>query len=199
MTDFETVTANLRKHGFAVSVFSAGEEAVRYLAEACRGKTVGLGGSTTAEQLKLYPALTDTAEKVYWHLLDMSAETMLSACEAPVYICGANAVAETGEVLNIDGRGNRLAGTLMKKETVYLLAGRNKLAPDLTAALERARHIAARKNCVRLNKNTPCAHSDHCFDCSAAERICNALLVLWRKPGWCERMEIVLIDEELGF
>ena len=199
MTDFEPVAANLRKHGFAVSVFSTGEEAARYLTEACRGKTVGIGGSTTVDRLNLYPALAAAADKVYWHLLDMSAETMLSACEAPVYICGANAVAETGEVLNIDGRGNRLAGTLMKKETVYLLAGRNKLAPDLTAALDRARNIAAPKNCARLNKNTPCVRGERCFDCSAAERICNALLVLWRKPGWCDRMEIVLIDEDLGF
>jgi hypothetical protein len=50
-----------------------------------------------------------------------------------------------------------------------------------------------------LEKKTPCAVGGHCYDCSSPDRICNALVVFWRKPGWCQSMEIVLVDEELGF
>ena len=124
---------------------------------------------------------------------------MVKASSAQVYITGANAISEEGYIVNIDGRGNRLAGTLMQKEKVYLVVGRNKLCGSLPEAIERARNIAAPLNAKRLECRTPCAVDGRCRDCASPERICNALLVLWRKPFWCESMEIVLIDEEIGF
>ena len=104
---------------------------------------------------------------------------MKDAMTADVYVSSANALAESGEIINIDGRGNRVAGTLYGAERLYLVIGKNKLAPTFEDALWRARNIAAPKNAKRLGVKTPCAiRGDHCYDCSSPERICRGLVVL---------------------
>ena len=194
----EKTAEALRKNGFEPHLFRTGAEAAEYIVSQLEGRTVGIGGSMSVKQLGLSDRLRER-NTVYWHLETPGDETCLAAVEAQVYIAGANAVSENGYVFNIDGRGNRLAGTLMKKERVFLLAGSNKLAPDADAALERARNTAAPRNSARLEKKTPCAVTGACHDCRSPERICNALLVFWRKPGWCERMDVILTEEELGY
>ena len=83
---------------------------------------------------------------------------------------------------------------------VYFVVGKNKIAPDYDQALWRARNIAAPKNCQRLGLKTPCAvKADKCYNCSSPERSCRALVVLWEKPRNVEAMEVILIDEELGY
>ena len=120
--------------------------------------------------------------------------------DTQVYISSVNGLAETGEIINIDGNGNRVASTLFGHETVYLVVGSNKLAPDYESALWRARNIAAPKNAQRLNRKTPCAvKGDRCYDCSSPDRICRALVVLWGKPNTVKKMEILLVDEALGY
>ncbi len=193
----EKTIENLRKNGFDVSRFPTGEEAAAYIGRALRGKTVGIGGSMTVRGLNIYDRIREH-NTVYWHMLQPGDETMVKASSAEVYITSANAISEEGFVINIDGRGNRVAGTLMKKDKVYLIVGKNKLCGPFGAALERARNIAAPQNAARLEMETPCAVTGHCHDCQSPARICNALVVLWRKPFWCESMEIVLVDEELG-
>ena len=95
----------------------------------------------------------------------------------------------------VDGNGNRVASTLFGHETVYLVVGSNKLAPDYESALWRARNIAAPKNAQRLNRKTPCAvKGDRCYDCSSPDRICRALVVLWGKPNTVKKMEILLVE-----
>ena len=122
------------------------------------------------------------------------------AAAAPIYLTSVNGLAETGELINIDGTGNRVASTIFGHEEVYFLIGRNKLAPDYDAALWRARNIASPKNAHRLGCKTPCAvKGDKCYDCSSPERICRALAVLWEKPKGIGRAEVVLIDEDLGY
>ena len=117
-----------------------------------------------------------------------------------IYICPLNGVAETGELVNIDGGGNRLASGLFGHEKVYFIIGVNKIAPDLNGAVWRARNIAGPKNARRLEKKTPCAvHADHCYDCKSPERICAAMTIYWRKPALTPEMEIVIVDQELGF
>jgi len=79
------------------------------------------------------------------------------------------------------------------------VAGLNKVAPDLQAAIDRARNVAAPPNAKRLGKKTPCAvRADKCYDCQSPDRICRALSVLWEKPAGSE-YEIVLIGEALGY
>jgi len=194
----EKTIENLRKNGFDVSLFATSREAAEYIGRTLRGKTVGIGGSMTVRGLNIYDHIKDH-NTVFWHMVEPGDETMVKASSAEVYITSANAISREGYILNIDGRGNRVAGTLMKKDKVYLIVGKNKLCGPLPEALERARNIAAPMNAARLEMKTPCAATGSCHDCRSPERICNALVVLWRKPFWCESMEVVLIDEELGF
>lgn len=196
--DFEKLEKSFVCKGYTVSRFPTGEAAARHIAEQLAGRTVGIGGSMSVGETGLYEMLKDRS-RVYWHLLDKTDEVMLAACGAPVYITSANAVSEDGCIVNIDGRGNRLAGTLMKKEKVFFLVGANKIVSTLEAAIERARNVAAPKNSARLGCKTPCAAAGRCYDCASPERICSALLVLWQKPFWADEMELVVSDEPLGY
>ena len=189
---------NLRKNGFEVTCFATAAQAAAYVGGNLRGKTVGIGGSMSVRAANMYDAVKEN-NRVFWHMVVPGDETMMQASAAQVYITSVNAISEEGFLVNIDGRGNRVAGTLMKKDKVYLLAGKNKLSGPVSQALERARNTAAPLNAKRLEVKTPCSKSDHCFDCSSPERICNALVIMWRRPFWCDSMEILLTEEELGF
>ena len=117
-----------------------------------------------------------------------------------VYLSSVNGLAETGEIVNIDGTGNRVASTIFGHDVVYLIVGRNKIAPDYEKALWRARNIAGPKNAQRLGKATPCAaRGDKCYDCDSPQRICRSLVTFWRKSGGIPKVEIVLVDEDLGY
>ena len=112
---------------------------------------------------------------------------------------GVNGIAETGEIINIDGSGNRVAETIFGHKKVYFVVGKNKLAEDYDKALWRARNIAAPKNAFRLKTKTPCAEmGDQCYDCKSPARICRALSVLWCAPTGSQ-YEVVLVKEDLGY
>lgn len=115
------------------------------------------------------------------------------------YLLSANGIAETGEIINIDGAGNRVASAIYGHKKVWIVAGKNKLAPTYDEALWRARNIAAPKNAQRLRAKTPCAvRADHCYDCKSPGRICRALTVLWGAMMGSD-MEVVLVNEDLGY
>ena len=193
---FETVKKNLEARGFSVSTFSTAAEAAAYLDSAIDGTTVGIGGSMTVQQMGLHEKLAAPNE-VHWHCTD-GPEARAKAAHADVYITSANGLTENGEVINIDGAGNRVASTLYGHKRVYFIIGRNKLAPTYDEALWRARNIAAPKNAQRLGKKTPCAvKGDRCYDCKSPDRICRGLVVLWG-PSMGVETEIVLVDEDLG-
>ena len=193
---FETVQKNLEARGFSVRTFPDGNSAAAYLNGVIDGVKVGFGGSVTLDTTGLYPLLS-AHNDVHWHWTG-GAEELKDAMTADVYVSSANALAESGEIINIDGRGNRVAGTLYGAERLYLVIGKNKLAPTFEDALWRARNIAAPKNAKRLGVKTPCAiRGDHCYDCSSPERICRGLVVLWR-PMLGMNTEILLVEEDLG-
>jgi len=199
---FEKVKNNLEARGYRVSCFETAKEAADYLDAAIDGKSVGFGGSVTLDQLELYTRLS-VHNLTYSHWTpeppEAQAQIIKNAQDAQIYLSSANGLAETGEIINIDGRCNRISSIMFGHEKVYLVIGVNKLAPDYESALYRARNVAAPKNAQRLNRNTPCAvRADRCYDCSSPERICRGLFVLWEKPFGME-MEIVLVNEKLGF
>ena len=196
MYDFTTVKHNLEERGFDVTCFATAEEAADYLDKKLDGKTIGIGGSVTIQNMGLDRRL-ETHNQVTFH---WTGGTLAAAAAAQVYLTSVNGLAETGELINIDGTGNRVASAIFGHEEVYFIVGRNKLAPDYDAALWRARNIASPKNAQRLGRKTPCAiKGDKCYDCKSPERICRALTVLWEKPMGIGRAEVVLIDQELGF
>ena len=197
MGTFDTVKKNLEDRGYAVRVFASGAEAAAYLDEAIDGKSVGFGGSVTLDQLGLYETL-GKHNTVVWHWKQDAAQARREAMTTNVYLTSANGLAETGEILNIDGAGNRVAATLFGHEKVYFVIGRNKLAPTYDEALWRARNIAAPRNAQRLGKKTPCAvKADHCYDCKSPDRICRGLVTLWG-PMMGMEAEVLLVDEDLG-
>ncbi len=198
---FDTLSENLKSLGYDVSCFATKEEATAYLSRVIENKSVGFGGSVTIAEMGLYDALA-THNDVFWHQgvtdYTVSVAQRRAAAMAHVYISSVNGIAETGEIINIDGNGNRVSATLWGHEKVYFVVGKNKIAPDCDAAISRARNVAAPKNAKRLNKKTPCVVSGHCHNCKSPDRICRALCVLWEKPTCCP-FEVVLIDEELGY
>ena len=199
---FEKVKEALEKRGFCVSVFAAAKEAADYLNREIDGVSVGLGGSVTLKDMGLGESLAAHNE-IYWHWAipegKTKADVLLAAQSADVYLLSVDGLDETGEIINIDGKGNRISAALYGHKKVYFVVGKNKIAPTYEEALHRARNIAAPKNCVRLGLKTPCAaKADKCYDCASPDRICCGLSVLWTKMLGAD-MEVVLIDEELGY
>lgn len=195
--DVTRMEENLKKRGFSCAVFPNREEAVSYLDQKIDGCTVGIGGSMTVKELGLFDRLA-SHNQVAWHMRPGGA--IEEANRAEVYISSLNGLAETGELINIDGVGNRVSATSYGAKRIYFVVGQNKLAPDFEGALWRARNIAAPKNAARFGTKTPCVlHEPRCHDCQSPERICKELLVLWQKPRPVIEMEIVFIQEDLGY
>ena len=192
----EKTIKNLKLRGFQVQHFATGAQAADYLAEQIQGTTVGIGGSKTADQMQLYEKLSER-NTVYWHWKVPGPETLDKANHAAVYITSANAMTEGGEILNIDGRGNRLACQVFGQKKVYYVVSSNKVCPDFESALFRARNTAAVENCKRFPNKPPCQIDEKCHDCRSKDRICRALLVTWM-PMMDMETEVILIDEELG-
>ena len=197
MPDMEKLRAILERNDFATSYFETAREAADYLDGKLDGKTIGVGGAMTIKEMGLGERLGCHNKVISHFLFDDPVE---AAQAAQVYLTSCNALAETGEILNIDGTGNRVAATLFGHEEVYIILGVNKVAPDYDSALWRARNIASPKNAQRLGRKTPCAaKADKCYNCNSPERICRALVTLWQKPRGIGRMEVVIINEPLGF
>ena len=195
--DLTRLQKNLEALGYTYRYFPTAQGAVGYLTARLAGKTIGIGGSVSIDSLGLYEKLSEQ-NTVHWHWKTPGPETLAQAAQAQVYLTSVNAIAETGELLNIDGTGNRISAALGAHELVCYLVGINKVAEDFDKALWRARNVAAPKNAQRLNRKTPCAiKGDRCYDCKSPDRICCGLVVLWR-PMMGQDIEIILVDEDLG-
>ena len=200
--DLEKTVQSLTKKGYQVSVFKTGKEAAAYLDQKVDGKSVGFGDSETLNTLGLYDLLSTHNDVVDPQHPREGADffsTARACLTTDVFFTSVNGIAETGELVNIDGTGNRIAGSLFGHEKVYFVIGSNKLAPTLDEAVWRARNIAAPENSARHHFKTPCAfRKDHCYDCKSPDRICCAQTIYFQKMRFME-MEVVLIDESLGF
>ena len=197
MTDFKKVQANLEARGYTVRTFATAAEAADYLDGDIDGKTVGFGGSATLDALGIYDRL-ESHNTVIWHWKQPADEARKAAMQTQVYLTSANALAETGEIVNIDGTGNRVSATLFGHEKVIFVIGRNKLAATYEMAVDRARNVAAPQRARQLGKKTPCAVKlDRCYDCKSPERICRGMVTLWG-PMLGMEGEVLLVDEDLG-
>lgn len=193
----------LEANNFKVCVYETKEEAAKaFLDDVNVGETVGFGGTITAREMGLPASLLERGSTVYshWEIPEGSnrAEQLGLSMSSDVYVCSANAITSSGEIVNIDGTGNRLASLLFGHKRVYMMVGVNKLSGSYEEALLRIKNCACPPNTQRLNRNTPCAKLGHCMNCKSPDRICNATLVLNRKPGSQDYI-IYLIDESLGF
>lgn len=195
--DLAKTIKQLELRGFSVKHFATGAEAADYLKAEVKDTTVGFGGCTTAKQLGLYETLSE-ANTCYWHWVEPGPATIEKANNAAVYICSANAMTEDGQLINIDGNGNRVAATSYGSgKKVYFLISTNKICPDFDSALYRARNVAAVENVKRFSTPTPCKIDGKCHDCRGENCMCRVLTVLWGPPRPVPT-EVILIDEALG-
>ncbi len=187
------------KRGFKTHHFSTKEELQEFLKSEIKDKSIGIGGSVTLSELGVYDAIKER-NSVAWHAIDRSDETFINAALAQIYILSANAISETGEIVNIDGRGNRVASSIhgAKREKVIYICGTNKVEPTLEKAMWRAKNIAAPKNARRLGLKTPCAiKADKCYNCESPQRICRATTIITH-PTSAENI-IIIVDGEWGY
>lgn len=198
----EAVKKAFESKGYSVRCFDTAQEAAGYLNGAIDGKTVGFGDSQTLKDMGLYEMLaTHNQVRSPMHLregesFDRAAEDCVGT---QVYLLSVNGATVSGEMVNIDGHGNRVSCSLFGHEKVYFVFGVNKLEPTLEKAIWRARNIAAPQNARRLGYRTPCAvKGDRCYDCNSPDRICNAMVLHLHKLSRCET-EVVIIGEKLGF
>jgi hypothetical protein len=163
---------------------------------------VGSGGSVTLDECGIRDALRKGGYRFLdWFKDDLSAEQrrkiLLDGMSSDVFLTGANAITEDGKLYNIDGRGNRVAGLIFGPKKVIVVAGMNKIVKDLFEAKERLETVAAPKNAARLHKETGCMDAGYCVDCCRPDRLCCHTVITERQQT--DRIEVIIVDEELGF
>ena len=163
------------------------------------GSSVGWGGATSAQQIGLLEAVHSDAYRFIDR--DLAPDRMRAMREcllADVFITGANALSLDGQMVNIDGMGNRVAAICYGPQSVIVIAGINKIADNVDDAMTRARTIAAPMNKQRFPTETPCMVTGSCADCKAPGCICNQIVVT-RRCNPAGRIKVIVVGEELGF
>ena len=198
----QVLMQNLKKRHFEAYYCydrtAALEKALELIPE---GASVGWGGAMSAQQIGLMDALAERNVK----LLDRSkAETpqerdrlMKQCLTADVFLTGANALSLDGQMVNIDGNGNRVAAIVYGPDSVIVVAGMNKVCDTLEQAVQRARSVAAPANSQRFSIAAPCNSTGSCHDCTSVDCICNQILIT-RHCRPAGRIKFILVGEELG-
>ncbi len=199
----ERVAGALRKRGFKAVCCATGDEARDYvMKEAESARSVGFGGSVTVKSLGLVEAMA--GKEILRHgdpslTPERKAEVMRRELTCDLFLLSANALTLDGRLVNIDGNGNRVAASIYGPGKVVFVVGRNKLVDGgLDEAVARIKRCACPPNCRRLNKQTPCALTGECADCSSPDRICMVTVVMDRRPRATD-VHVVLVDEDLGY
>lgn len=179
-----------------------------------KGCTVTHGGSVTLKET----GITELLKSGEYNYLDRSApgltreqvlEIYRKAFFADVYLTSANAITENGELYNVDGNSNRVAAILYGPESVIVVAGYNKIVPDIKAAVQRVKTQAAPKNTVRLSCKTPCSATGECISlkkensfacdgCKSPERVC-CNYVVSAQQRQKDRIKVIIVGEEIGY
>ena len=194
---------NLRSHHFEAYYCATKDEALEKALELIpEGSKVGWGGAYSAQQIGLLNALN----KGNYQALDRDKATspvernaIMRACfDADYFITGANAISLDGMMVNIDGMGNRTGMIIYGPKNILVIAGMNKVADDLEAAVRRARTVAAPQNAQRFGLATPCSVTGSCGDCKHETCICNQILIT-RNSKPAGRIKMIIVGEELGY
>ena len=199
----EVLVKNLRKRHFEAYYCATKDEALKQvLALMPEGSSVGWGGAISAAQVGVQEAVhagnyqvidrdqvSDPSEKLH---------RMRQCFDADYFITGANAISLDGQMVNIDGNGNRVGMIVYGPKNIIVVAGMNKVCPTLEDAVKRARTVAAPMNQQRFGLPNPCTCTGVCADCLTETSICNQILITRNcKPAG--RIKFVLVGEELGF
>ncbi len=199
----EVLVKNLQKRHFEAYYCAGKAEALAKVLELIpEGSSVGWGGATSASQVGVQAALNAGSYKT----IDRDAVSdpaeknrlMRSCFDADYFITGANALSLDGQMVNIDGNGNRVGMIVYGPKNIIVVVGMNKVCPTLEDAVKRARTVAAPMNQQRFGLPNPCTCTGVCADCLCETSICNQILITRHcKPAG--RIKFVLVGEELGF
>lgn len=198
-----TIIKNMAKKNMEGYHCATSAEAVeKALSLMPEGASVTWGGSMTLTECGLMDALKtanyelidrDTAKTPEDSRLMYAKQVM-----ADYYLMSSNAITIDGELVNIDGRANRVSCLCWGPQNVIIIAGMNKVCSDVESAVQRVRNFAAPPNCVRLNRNTPCTQTGKCGDCYSPDCICSQVLIT-RRSSTPNRIKVILVGEELGY
>lgn len=203
----QTLKATLEQNHFEVHVADDIDKARKLVMQtiipAVSPKSISWGGSMTFVETGLYSALKNDPDRTIIDTFNKSIpreellERRRQALLVDLFITGTNAITESGRLVNLDMIGNRIAALTFGPRHVLVMVGRNKLVPDLQAAIHRIKDYAAPANVLRLDKKTPCAKTGRCENCRSPDRICNSWTItdMAFPPG---RIKIVLINHDLG-
>lgn len=200
----DTLIDKFNKRGIEGYYCDNAEEALltakRFLTPGC---AVSWGGSQTLIEIGLLEALSTSSDYILYdrdkaktpeERLQIYSKTVT----ADYYFMSSNAITLDGQLVNIDGGGNRVACLITGPKNVIVIAGMNKIATDVDAAIDRVRNMATPPNTVRLGRRTPCAETGKCSNCLVEDCICNQI-VITRRSGIPGRIKVILVGEELGF
>ena len=196
------VAEAMKKRGFEAYYVSTAEEAREKALELIpENSVVSWGGSMTIDEIGLKQAVIDRGCKVInrdeAESPEERMELMRKALTCDVFLMSANAISEDGQLVNIDGNGNRVSALCFGPKEVIVAAGMNKVAGNLEEAYARARKFAAPVNAQRFNLATPCGKTGLCADCLSPECICSQMVVTRRASGG--RIKVILVGADLGF
>ncbi|MBM7556698.1 LUD domain-containing protein [Halanaerobacter jeridensis] len=202
-TTAQNIIAEFEKRNIEGYYCSTRQEAVdKALELADSGTSVSWGGSMTIEDIGLVEELNngdyDTIDRSEAENDAEKDKMYHQALNTDYYFMSSNAITLDGKLVNIDGRGNRIAALIYGPKNVIIVAGMNKVVSDEEAALDRVRNHAAPINAMRLDQNTPCAETGECHDCLVDDCICCQKLIT-RNSKTAGRIKVILVGEELGY
>jgi len=195
---------NLIKHGFNAIHTPDRSAACREILKVIPPtKTVGVGGSVTLRQMGIVARLEEQGNTLFNHWKEgLSKEESLRVRKAQascdIFMTSANAITMSGEIVNVDGFGNRIASTVFGPGQVIVVAGKNKIVQNVPEAIARIKNIAAPMSAKRFGLSPPCTVLGRCTDCDSPDRVCRETLILERRPFATEVL-IILVEEELGY
>lgn len=163
---------------------------------------VSFGGSVTLDETGVLAELRSREDITLYDratatTLEENKQIMHNALCCDYYFMSSNAITVDGELVNIDGNGNRVAALIYGPDNVIILAGMNKIVKNVEEGISRTRNVASPQNCIRLNKDTPCKVNGVCGNC-LKDTICDQI-VITRASRVPNRIKVILIGEELGF
>jgi L-lactate utilization protein LutB len=201
------VKSSLESNNFQVHIAEDSAAAHRIVMEeilpACGARSIGWGGSLTVVGTGLFQTLQSRKDLDMIDSLDkrISVEEQLErrrkAMLADLFITGTNAITEEGQLVNLDMLGNRVAAITFGPAHVVIIAGRNKIVPDVEEAMFRVKNLAAPANAMRLDKKTPCVKTSYCDECKSPDRICNSWTIT-EKSFPKGRVKVILVNQDLG-
>lgn len=199
----ETIIKNLQKRNMEGYYVDTKEEAIeKVMSFIKQDDVVSWGGSYTIDELGIKNLLEEKQISVIDRDKAKSPEENVKlrklSLTADVYLTSTNAITIDGELVNVDGSGNRLAAYCYGPDSVIVVAGMNKVVPELSAALGKVRSDATIPNAVRVNVQSPCRFTGKCSECTMKDTLCCQILVTrYSKPQ--NRIKVIMVGEHLGF